>query len=311
MSAALLRRLLSALFTVWMVVTATFVLSSALPSDPARMVAGPHASEAVVARLRVELGLDQPLPVQYVRHLGGVLRGDLGRSFHSKEPVTAALARTLPYTGLLALGASLVQLALGLPAGLLAALRRGGPLDLLTLGLSLLGLSAPTFLWGLLFMVGLGHEAGLFPLGGAGVGLGGALHGVLLPSLTLGVVGAASTSRLTRGEVLEVIRRDHVRTARAKGLSEGRVVLKHGLRNALPAVLTLFAMDLGALLGGAVVTESVFAWPGMGKLAIDAVVNQDLPVLMGTVLISSCFIIGSNLVADLVHAALDPTARFS
>lgn len=311
MTEALLRRVISALFTVWMVVTATFLLSSALPTDPARMVAGPHASDAVVERLRVELSLDQPLPNQYVRHLKGVLRGDLGRSFHSKEPVAAALARTLPYTGLLAIGASLVQLGLGVPAGLLAALRRGGPLDLLTLTLSLIGLSAPTFLWGLLFMVGLGHEAGLFPLGGAGVGLAGALHGVILPSLTLGVVGAASTSRLTRGEVLEVIRRDHVRTARAKGLSEGRVVLKHGLRNALPAVVTLFAMDLGALLGGAVVTESVFAWPGMGKLAIDAVVNQDLPVLMGTVLISSCFIIGSNLVADLTNAALDPSARFS
>jgi peptide/nickel transport system permease protein len=308
---ALLRRLLSAALTVWLVVTATFLLSSALPADPARLVAGPHASDAVVERLRVELGLDQPLPVQYLRHLNGVLHGDLGRSFHSKEPVTAALARTLPYTGLLALGASLVQLGLGLPAGLLAAWRRGGPLDLLTLGLSLLGLSAPTFLWGLLFMVGLGHEAGLFPLGGAGAGLTGALYGVVLPSLTLGVVGAAATGRLSRGELLEVIRRDHVRTARAKGLSEARVWLQHGLRNAMPAVVTLFALDLGALLGGAVVTESVFAWPGMGKLAIDAVLNQDLPVLMGTVLISSCFIIASNLVADVVNAALDPSSRFS
>ena len=311
MTTYLSRRLLWALLTLFLVVSLSFGLAYLLPADPARMVAGPHASPEVIARIRSELRLDQPVSAQYLHYLGQVARGDLGQSFRTHEPVTAALWRSLPYTALLAVGASVVQLVLGLPVGLYAALRKGRPTDLLAMAVALVGISAPTFLIGLLLMVTLGFRMDLFPLGGVGEGVGGLLRSATLPSLTLGIAGAAWYSRLMRGEFLEVASQDYMRTARAKGLSEWVVVGRHGLRNALVPVITFFGVDLGTLLGGAVVTETIFAWPGLGKLAIDSVLNQDIPVMLGTVLVASAAVVLSNLAVDVVHSLVDPRIRLS
>jgi peptide/nickel transport system permease protein len=308
-SAFLLRRLAWAALTLFLVVSLSFGLAYLLPTDPARLVAGPHASPEVIARIRAELRLDQPVSAQYAHYLGQVARGDLGRSFRTQEPVLAAVARALPYTAVLAVGASLVQLAIGLPIGLFAALRRGRPADLLAMAAALVGISAPTFLIGLGLMVGLGFHLDLFPLGGVAPGPLGLLRSAALPSLTLGIAGAAWYSRLMRGEYLEVAALDFMRTARAKGLGEPAVVLRHGLRNALVPVVVFFGVDLGTLLGGAVVTETIFAWPGLGKLAIDSVLEQDIPVMLGAVLVASAAVVLSNLAVDLAQAWLDPRVR--
>lgn len=305
----LARRLAWALVTLWLVVSGTFALAFLLPSDPARLVAGPHASAEVVERIRIDLELDRPLPVQYVRYVSGVFQGDLGRSYRTKEPVVDAVARSLPWTAVLAIGAMIFQVLIGVPLGLYAALRKGRPEDLGAMALALVGISAPTFLIGLGLMITFGFQLGWFPLGGAGSGFWGLVRSAVLPAATLGIAGAAYYSRLTRGEYLDVAQRDFMRTARAKGLSERRVIFKHGLPNALLPVVTFLGLDLGALLGGAVVTETIFAWPGLGKLAIDSVLNQDIPVMLGTVLVASTFIVLANLVVDMLYAWLDPRIR--
>lgn len=309
MTTFLIRRTAWALLTIWLVVTGSFALAFLLPSDPARLVAGPHASPEVVERIRHELYLDRPVYVQYGHYIAQVLHGDLGKSYRTKEPVTASLGRALPWTALIAVGASIFELVAGIPIGLYAALRQRRPADLGAMALALVGISAPTFLTGLAIMYFLGFKAGLFPLGGVGTGWAGVLRSAVLPSLTLGIAGAAYYSRLMRGEYLDIARQDFMRTARAKGLGDRGVVLKHGLRNALIPVVTFFGIDLGTLLGGAVVTETVFAWPGVGKLAIDSVLNQDIPVMLGCVLVASGFIVVANLAVDIVYAWLDPRIR--
>jgi len=303
------RRLAWAVITLWLVVSGTFALARLLPADPARLVAGPHASAEVVERIRADLKLDRPLHEQYVSYLAGVAQGDLGQSYRTKEPVTAAIARSVPWTAILALGAAVFQVTVGVPLGLFAALRKGRPEDMGAMAVALVGISAPTFLIGLGLMVVFGFVLGWFPLGGAGAGLWGIARSAALPAATLGIAGAAYYSRLTRGEYLDVAQRDYMRTARAKGLSEARVVFRHGLPNALLPVVTFLGLDLGTMLGGAVVTETIFAWPGIGKLAIDSVLNQDIPVMLGTVLVSSTFIVTANLVVDLLYAWLDPRIR--
>jgi peptide/nickel transport system permease protein len=309
MASFLTRRLFWFVVTLWLVVSASFFLAFVMPADPVRLAVGPHASPEVIERVRVELKLDQPLSAQYIHYMSGVIRGDLGFSYRTREPVTAALARALPSTALLAVGASIFQVIVGVPIGLFAAMRRKTAADIGAMAAALIGISAPTFLTGLALMYLFGFQLHLFPLGGQGEGLAGLLRSAVLPSLTLGVAGAAYYSRLTRGEYLDVAGQDFMRTARAKGLSERTIVLRHGMRNALIPVVTFFGIDLGTLLGGAVVTETIYAWPGMGKLAIDSVMNQDIPVMLGTVIVASFAIVLANLVVDLVYALLDPRIR--
>ncbi len=309
MASFLTRRLFWFVVTLWLVVSASFFLAFVMPADPVRLAVGPHASPEVIERVRVELKLDQPLSAQYIHYMSGVIRGDLGFSYRTREPVTAALARALPSTALLAVGASIFQVIVGVPIGLFAAMRRKTAADIGAMAAALIGISAPTFLTGLALMYLFGFQLHLFPLGGQGEGLAGLLRSAVLPSLTLGVAGAAYYSRLTRGEYLDVAGQDFIRTARAKGLSERTIVLGHGMRNALIPVVTFFGIDLGTLLGGAVVTETIYAWPGMGKLAIDSVMNQDIPVMLGTVIVASFAIVLANLVVDLVYALLDPRIR--
>jgi peptide/nickel transport system permease protein len=311
------RRLLLGLLVLWITSGAVFVLFFVAPHDPARLLAGKLATPQTVALVNHRLGLDRPLPDQYASFMGRLLHGDLGYSYYNSAPVRSLLASRLPVTASLALGAAVVWLVVGVGVGVAAARRprslvdRGGTLLVLT------GLSMPTFLVGLLliyFMFFRLHLAGfgLFPASGY-VPLtqdpGGWAQHLLLPWITLATVTAATYSRLTRSSLLEVLGEDYIRTARAKGLAEGRVVYRHGLRSALTPVVTQLGVDLGTLLGGVIVTEQVFGLPGLGQLAWQSVTTQDLPVIMGIVLVASAFIVLANLLVDLGYALLDPRVR--
>jgi peptide/nickel transport system permease protein len=311
------RRLLLGLLVLWITSGAVFVLFFVAPHDPARLLAGKLATPQTVALVNHRLGLDRPLPDQYASFMGRLLHGDLGYSYYNSAPVRSLLASRLPVTVSLALGAAVVWMVVGVGVGVAAARRprsmvdRGGTLLVLT------GLSMPTFLVGLLLIYFLFfrlHLAGfgLFPASGY-VPLtqdpGGWAQHLLLPWITLATVTAATYSRLTRSSLLEVLGEDYIRTARAKGLPEGRVVYRHGLRSALTPVVTQLGVDLGTLLGGVIVTEQVFGLPGLGQLAWQSVTTQDLPVIMGIVLVASAFIVLANLLVDLGYALLDPRVR--
>lgn len=331
MMARVARRLVWAIFVVWATVTLAFLVSHALPSDPARMVAGPQARPQDIARIRKELGLDQPLYVQYARFMGrlvhaappdadakehatcapivGRLHLDLGKSAQQRRPVVTILAERLPRTVLLALAAAFVQVLLGVTAGVLAAARKKTAVDHLAVSGSLLGTSAPTFVIGLSFQWLFAHRLGVLPLDGWGNTTLDHVRSVILPALTLGVFGAAYYTRLVRDEMIGQLGQDYVRTARAKGLSRSAVVVRHALRNALMPVVTIVGVDVGTLVGGAIVTETIFRWPGIGSLAVTAMLDRDGPVIMGCVLVTSVAVVLSTIAVDAVYTLLDPRVR--
>jgi len=333
MIARLGRRLAWAVFVVWATVTLAFVVSHALPSDAARMVAGPQARPQDIARIRSELGLDQSLWVQYARFMSrlvhvapagtpegdkahatcaplvGRLHLDLGKSAQQRRPVVTILAERMPRTVVLALAAAFVQVLLGVSAGVLAASRKKTAIDHLAVGASLLGISAPTFVIGLFFQWFFAHRLGLLPLDGWGDTFMGHVASVILPALTLGVFGAAYYTRMVRDEMIGQLGQDYVRTARAKGLSRSAVVIRHALRNALMPIVTILGLDIGTLIGGAIVTESIFRWPGIGSLSVTAMLDRDGPVIMGCVLVTAVAVVLSTMAVDFVYAALDPRVR--
>ncbi|MBL8134377.1 MAG: ABC transporter permease [Anaerolineae bacterium] len=304
MTAYLVRRLIGAVGVVFGVATLTFVMVFMMPGDAARMYAGPRAPEATVQRIREIWGLDQPLPVQYVRYIGRALQGDLGNSTRDNRPVLTVVVERLPATIQLALAGLFVELIIGVPLGILAALRPGSWVDQLATVISLIGISIPSFALGLVALYVFGFLIPIFPLGGYGT----PLH-LVLPALTLGIGGTAFYARVLRNNLLEVMGEDFIRTANAKGLSARAVLLRHTLRNALLPTVTLAALDLALLLGGTVVIEAVFGWPGVGLQAFQAIRNQDTPLIMGTVLFASVSVVGINLLVDLLYAALDPRVR--
>jgi peptide/nickel transport system permease protein len=326
MTRYLLARVGWALFTIWAVVTATFFIYSVLPEDPARVIAGPQARPADVARIRTQLGLDRPLHVRYAKFVGGlvklgpgkpgdgtlslgVARIDLGTSYLKQKPVVDLMKKALPATLLLGLMALAIELCLGTLAGTIAAARRGTPLDWGTVGLTLLGISAPTFLIGLLLQTIFARELMLLPLDGYGKTFGAQLRSAILPAFTLGLYGAAWDTRLVRDELIGVLGQDYVRTARAKGQRELWVLVRHALRNALMPLFTVLGLSLGGLVGGAIVTEKIFRWPGIGSLSVDAIVERDGPVIMGVVLLFSTVVVLSNLLVDVGYALVDPRVR--
>jgi peptide/nickel transport system permease protein len=338
MMVRVLRRLGWSAFVVWAVVSIAFAINTFLPGDPARMVAGVQARPADVARVRTQLGLDAPALVQYARfwrrlvHFGPpvvdpkgdpvhatcavvlplgstALHIDFGKSFQKRQPVVDLVATRLPRTFALALAGMLVQLLLGLGTGVLAAARRGSWLDRLLVGTSLLGISAPTFLIALVLQYVFARGLGWLPLDGFGTTLGDHARCLVLPALTLGVYGAAYYTRLVRDEMVGLLQQDWVRTARAKGVSTARVVLKHALRNALLPIATAVGLDFGVLMGGAVVTESVFRWPGLGELSVRALLDRDGPVILACVIVSSVAIVAANVLVDSLYARLDPRVR--
>ena len=283
----------------------TFTLVFLLPADPARMVAGPSASVQTVSSIRHELGLDRPFLSQYGAYLGRLSQGDLGRSYKQSSQVSALVASRIWPTVQLMLGAIVLELLIGLPLGIWAALRRGRWPDTLVMGLAFLGAAAPQFWLALSLVYLLAYRFALFPLGG----YGGLAH-LFLPALTLGLGGAGWYARMMRSQLLEVLAQDYIRTARAKGQTGGRVLLRHALRNASLPIVTMIGLDIGGFMGGVVVVESVFGWPGLGRLVWDAIRGVDIPIIVGVVIFSAGFITFSNLLADLVQPLIDPRVRY-
>jgi ABC-type dipeptide/oligopeptide/nickel transport system permease component len=296
-------RLFRTLVALWLVSTVVFVVMR-LSGDPVPLLLPPDAPIAEMERVRHDLGLDAPLPVQYGIFLGNVVRGDFGRSIHFRQPAMEVARSYLRATFELGLVAFAIAAIVAFPIGVLSAVRRNSRLDHAAMALALVGQSAPTFFIGILFILVLALRLDLFPTSGRGD-----WRHLVLPALTLGAFTMASIARITRSAVLEVLRADFVRTARAKGVAELWVVAKHTLRNAALPILTITGLQFGSLLGGAVVTETVFAWPGIGRLAIQSIYNRDYPVVQSTVFIAAVLFIAINLALDVLYGILDPRAR--
>jgi len=296
-----IRRLGWGLLVLFGVSIITFLVAFAVPADPARTIGGIHATQGALRNIRQVYGLDQPLPVQYLRYMRHVLSGDLGRAYGLSEDVLPAILDRLPATALLAGCGLLFELAIGLPIGVMAGIWARRAPDRVGMLMVLLGFSMPPFVLGNLLLLVFAFDWTVFPLGGADQTIS-----VILPALTLGLGGAAWYSRLLRGTVLDVLRADYIRTARAKGLTWRRVVIRHVLPNAVNPILTQIGLDMGYFLGGVVVVESVYAWPGVGKLAFDAISSDDINLIMGTVLVSAVFVVAANLLVDIAQAWVDP-----
>ena len=308
----LLRRLAQIIPTLIFVSMLIFGLQQLLPGDPAKILAGEEQDPSVIAHLREKLHLDEPLPLRYAYWVGGVLKGDLGESVRTQQPVLDLVVQKLPVTIQLAAMAMTIALLIGIPAGIVSAVGRGGWWDTLANGFALWGISTPNFWLGILMILLFSVQLGWLPASGyvsPFEDLGANLAAMIMPAFVLGNAIAAVLMRHTRSAMLQVLSSDYVRTARAKGLRERVVVLKHALRNALTPIITLGALELGTLLSGAVLTEQVFSIPGFGKLIVDSVFNRDYAVVQGVVLVTATAYIVLNLLADLAYFAVNPRLR--
>ncbi|ADU51900.1 binding-protein-dependent transport systems inner membrane component [Thermaerobacter marianensis DSM 12885] len=302
----IIKRLFAAVITLLGVTFAVFLTVRLIPGDPAVVIAGPMASAQEVERIRTQLGLDRPFLEQYGTYLSRLVRGDLGVSARTQQPVLREILARLPYTLELALVSGALATVTGVAAGVIAATRRYTLFDYLASFGTLLGVSMPVYWLGLLLIVLFAVRLQWLPAAGA-EGLGS----IVLPALTLTAYTVALVARMTRATMFEVLEQDYVRTAWAKGLPRRRIIYRHALRNALVPIITVVALQFGALLGGAVLTESVFAWPGIGLLLVDSIFARDFPMVQGIVLVYSTMIILLNLGVDLLYAYIDPRIRYS
>lgn len=305
MTTYIARRLLTVIPTLLGVLLAVFLMVRLAPGDPAQLLAGEFATPETLADIRQRFGLDQPWHVQLGLYAANVVRGDLGQSVRTRKPVTYELRQYFPNTLRLTLGAMLVALLIGIPAGIIAATRPGTIFDLLAMLGALIGVSMPVFWFGLMAILIFSVQLGWFPVAGTGT-----LWHLVLPAITLGTGTAAILARMTRSAMLEVLSQDYIRTARAKGLAGRVVVFKHALRNALIPVVTITGLQFGGLLEGAVITETVFAWPGIGQLLVGSILARDYPVVQGAVLLIAIVFILINLIVDLLYGAIDPRIRY-
>jgi peptide/nickel transport system permease protein len=296
---------LSASFLILVGVTiVTFGLTFLIPADPVAMIAGRTSTPQVREQIRVQLGLDQPLPVQYIAYVTRLAQGDLGRSYARKSDVGPLIASRLPPTLLLMLGAIIAELMIGIPAGLYAASRRGRTADKAAMIASFVSISTPQFVLGLSLIYVFAYLLSWAPLGGYGT-----FSHLVLPALTLGLAGGGWYSRMMRSSMIEVLQQDYIRTARAKGMPEWRVLLRHGMRNAILPIVAMIGLDVGIFMSGVVVVENVFGWPGIGQLMWQAIQSLDIPIIMGVTLVAAVFIVLGNLLADMIAPLIDPRIR--
>jgi ABC-type dipeptide/oligopeptide/nickel transport system permease component len=298
-------RLLFALPALWLIVTLVFLLVHIVPGDPVQQMLGEGARAGDLRQLRHALGLDVPISTQYKHYLAGVVRGDLGDSFRFQQPVTRVILAHYPATLELAIVALLVCAAIGIPTGLLAAARRGTSTDHAVGLFTLFGLSVPNFALGPVLILVFSVFLGWLPVSGRG----GPSH-LILPAITLGAALAAILTRMVRSSVIEELSSDYVRTARAKGLSPSAVLFRHAFRNALIPILTILGLQFGTLLAGTIVTETIFSWPGIGRLAVQAIGSRDYPLLQGCILLIAFSYVIVNLLTDVLCALVDPRVRF-
>ena len=300
----LTRRLVLLLPMVVLISAVVFWAMRLIPVNPAELLLGPFSTPDQQERAKRELGLDKPIYVQYGIFLKNAVRGDFGRSIKSGKPVTALIKDTLPNTLLLGTIALLIAYAIAIPMGMMAAVRQNTLLDQAAMGFAMLGMAIPHFWLGLLLILVFAVNLHWFP----GSGIGTWKH-LVLPAMTLGLEGTALTSRMTRSSMLEVLRQDYVRVARAKGLRESAVIYRHALRNALIPIISLLGLRLGYLVGGAVVVEAIFAWPGIGRLLVDSILARDYPVVQGVLVMLGLSVIFANLLADVLYAFADPRVK--
>ncbi len=333
MTRYIVRRLLLTIPSIWAISLAVFLIVRLVPGDPARTILGPRATEESLAEVRAVLGLDQPIHVQYIRWMGKLLVGDMGRSIISGKTVVQEIFPRFMATLELSMMGMFFTLLLGIPAGVMAAIRRNSLLDHINMVLSVLGMSMPVFWLGLLMIYVFAYSLGLLPFSGridvtlefrtlTGLytldsllygdfsAFRSALAHLILPALALASVQGALIARISRSSMLEVLGEDYVRTARAKGLKERLVVYRHAFRNALIPLTTLTGLQVGTLLGGAILTETVFAWPGLGRLTVHAIFDRDYPIIQGAVLLFALLFLLSNLVVDILYAVLDPRVTY-
>ena len=303
----ILKRLAVAVPTLLGLAFVTFLLLRAIPGDPALGLVGERADPAAVEAIRRELGQDRPLPAQFIGYLTLLAKGNLGRSYYTRREVTKDILEKFPNTLKLALAAMLIATSFGMLLGILSAVARGGPLEKVFSGLALAGISLPVFWVGLIFMLVFAFWLPWMPPSGMG---GGRLIYLALPAATLGLNSAAYIARITRMSLIEALGAQYVMTARAKGLSPFVVVAKHALRNAMIPVITLIAIDFGSYLNGSVLTETIFGWDGLGRYALDGIMKRDYPVILGTVLVGSAFLVFFNMLADIAYAYIDPRIRY-
>lgn len=297
-------RLLQAIPVLLGVIIITFVLMYIIPGDPVVSMVGERYSEETVQQLRQELHLDDPLPLQFLRYMGNVLRGNFGNSFITGELVTALIIEKFPNTMMLAVTAMFFAILIGLTAGIMSSVRPGSLMDRGIMVLALAGISAPVFWVGLILVLVVGVMLQWLPP----TGFGG-IEYLILPALTLGLRSAAYLARLTRATMLDVLSHDYIRTARSKGLPEWKVFIKHAFPNTLIPVITVIGTDFGSYLSGAVLTESIFGWPGIGRLALEAIMKRDFPVIQGTVLFMAIMFVLMNVLVDLLYGFFDPRIR--
>ena len=300
----LFNRLLQAIPVLLGVIIITFVLMYIIPGDPVVSMVGERYSEETVQRLRQELHLDDPLPLQFLRYVGNVLQGNFGNSFITGEPVAALIIEKFPNTMMLAITAMFFAILIGLTAGIMSSVHPGSFMDRGIMVLALAGISAPVFWVGLILVLVVGVMLQWLPP----TGFGG-IEYLILPALTLGLRSAAYLARLTRATMLEVLSHDYIRTARSKGLPEWKVFIKHAFPNTLIPVITIIGTDFGSYLSGAVLTESIFGWPGIGRLALEAIMKRDFPVIQGTVLFMAIMFVLMNVLVDLLYGVVDPRIR--
>jgi ABC-type dipeptide/oligopeptide/nickel transport system permease component len=297
-------RILLTLPALWLIVTLVFLLAHIIPGDPVQQMLGEGARTEDLQQLRHSLGLDRPVPAQYAHYLVGLFHGDLGQSFRFQESVARVVFSHYPATLELAVFGLLVCVAIGIPAGLFAAARRGTPADHAVGVFTLFGLSVPNFALGPVLILIFSVILGWLPVSGRG----GPSH-LILPAITLGGALAAILTRMVRASVIEELSSDYVRTARAKGLSESQVLFRHAFRNAFIPILTILGLQFGTLLAGAIVTETIFSWPGIGRLAVQAISARDYPLLQGCILLIAVSYVAVNLLTDVIYALVDPRVR--
>ena len=301
----LIRRILLTIPVLLGVATLVFSLIHLVPGDPAQAMLGDGASEADIVDLRTRLGLDRPLLEQYVRFMSGLVRGDLGTSFRTSQPVVTAIAERVPATVELALASMLVAIVVALPLGIIAAVRRATFADYAAMTVALAGISIPNFWLGPMLAIVFAVQLGWLPVSGRG-----GWESLILPAISLGAALAAILARMTRASLLEELRELYVRAARARGVSRSRAILAHALRNSLIPLVTILGLQFGAVLTGAVITETIFAWPGVGRLLIQSISFRDYPLVQGCILLIAVTYVSVNLVTDVVYGALDPRIRY-
>ena len=304
MKQSFLRRLLESVVILIGVALLIFRMLRVIPGNPIETMMGEHASQSTIDRMTAELGLDQPIHIQFFRYISGALRGDFGTSYSLGKPVSSLMGSAFGNTLKLSVMASLFAWVIGILCGVISAVRKGGPADHIFMGFSLLGVSMPVFMTAMILQFFFGYYLHWLPISGSGSWLN-----FVLPAVALGWNSAGAISRLTRSTLLDVLQEDYIETARAKGLTQSAVVIFHALRNTMLPVVTMMAIQFSGMLSGAVITETVFSINGIGRLAVQAISGRDIPLLQGTILFSTAVVILGNLVADSLYSILDPRIR--